>query len=252
MNIGLGGNFAVSGELFAINYARRALRSDEPLTVFDVGANLGGYASAVIRELNDQLNLYCFEPSKDTFQKLSEAVPGSQNVHLFNIGLSDVNASLVLYTDAPCSGLASFHHRRLDHFGKQMPYSEEATIRTLDSFCSERDINHINFLKLDVEGHELKALEGARELIANGCIDFIQFEFGGCNIDSRTFFQDFYYLLNPKFRIYRILRNGLASIDYYRETLEQFVTTNFLAVGRRVVPCSKAESARASTPGNID
>jgi FkbM family methyltransferase len=236
MNIGIGHDFAVSGELFAINYARRALKRADPLTVFDVGANVGGYANAVIRQLGGQLSLYCFEPSKATFQRLSEALSGAGNVRLLNIGLSDVNGSLVLYTDTPCSGLASFYHRRLDHFGNSMPISEDVTTRTLDSFCGEHGINHINFLKLDVEGHELRVLEGARELIANSWIDFIQFEFGGCNIDSRTFFQDFYYLLNPKFRIYRILRNGLASIDHYRETLEQFVTTNFLAVGRRVAP----------------
>jgi FkbM family methyltransferase len=235
MNIGMGDDFAASGELFAINYARRALRTAGILTVFDVGANLGGYANAVIRELRGQLNLYCFEPSKATFQRLSEALAASQSVHLFNFGLSDVNGSLLLHTDTPCSGLASFYDRRLDHFGKSMPFSEEVTTRTLDSFCSENGINHINFLKLDVEGHELKVLGGAKELMGNDGIDFIQFEFGGCNIDSRTFFQDFYYLLNPTFRIYRILRNGLAGIDYYSETLEQFVTTNFLAVARRLV-----------------
>jgi len=236
MNIGMGDDFAVSGELFAINYARRALGSAGPLIVFDVGANLGGYANAVIQELRGQLDLYCFEPSKAAFQRLSQALSGAQNVHLLSIGLSDVNGSLLLYSDTACSGLASFYRRRLDHFGNSMPFSEEVTTRTLDSFCSEHGISHINFLKLDVEGHELRVLEGARELMADSCIDFIQFEFGGCNIDSRTFFQDFYYLLNPRFRIYRILRKGLASIDHYRETLEQFVTTNFLAVGRRAVP----------------
>jgi FkbM family methyltransferase len=233
MNIGMGDDFTVSGEMFAIHYATRTLRNARPLTIFDVGANLGGYANAVVRELRGGVNLYCFEPSKATFQGLSEALAGFHNVRLFNIGLSNVNGALLLYSNAPCSGLASFYSRRLDHFGKSMTFSEEVATRTLDSFCSEHRINHIDFLKLDVEGHELKALEGAKELIGNDCIDFIQFEFGGCNIDSRTFFQDFYYLLNPKFRIYRVLRNGLASIDQYRETLEQFVTTNFLAIGRQ-------------------
>lgn len=66
-------------------------------------------------------------------------------------------------------------------------------------------------------------------MLNDGIIDFIQFEFGGCNIDSRTYFQNFYYLLNTKYQIYRILKNGLYSIKKYRETQEIFVTTNYLA-----------------------
>lgn len=38
------------------------------------------------------------------------------------------------------------------------------------------DIDHIDLLKLDIEGHELAALRGA-------------------NIDSRTYFWDFFYFL---------------------------------------------------------
>jgi hypothetical protein len=86
MNIGMGDDFAVSGELFAINYARRALRCAGPLTVFDVGANLGGYANAVIRGVRGQLDLYCFERSRATFQRLSEAFSHADKVRLLNIG----------------------------------------------------------------------------------------------------------------------------------------------------------------------
>ena len=50
----------------------------------------------------------------------------------------------------------------------------------------------IDLLKLDVEGNELLALKGLSDSIEY--IKIIQFEFGGSNIDSRTYFQDFYYL----------------------------------------------------------
>jgi hypothetical protein len=82
---------------------------------------------------------------------------------------------------------------------------------------------------LDIEGHELNALKGAKEMINKNAIDFIQFEFGGCNIDSRTYFQDFFYLLKNKFKIYRILTDGLFEIVEYKETHEVFITVNYLA-----------------------
>ena len=61
-------------------------------------------------------------------------------------------------------------------------------------------------------------------------IDAIQFEFGGCNIDSRTFFQDFFYLLKDHYKIYRVLKDGLLEMPIYKETYEIFITINYLAI----------------------
>lgn len=60
-------------------------------------------------------------------------------------------------------------------------------------------------------------------------IQFIQFEFGGTNVESRTYFRDFWYLLSPDYILHRIVGNGLCRIDAYSEFLEIFVTANFLA-----------------------
>lgn len=66
-------------------------------------------------------------------------------------------------------------------------------------------------------------------MIEDRKIDFIQFEFGGCNIDSRTFFQDFWYLLHDKYNIFRIIPTGLYPIKEYSEMREIFLCTNYLA-----------------------
>jgi hypothetical protein len=67
-------------------------------------------------------------------------------------------------------------------------------------------------------------------MISEKKIDNIQFEFGGCNIDSRTYFQDFFYLLKDNYRIYRVLKDGLFEIPTYKETYEIFTTINYSAV----------------------
>jgi hypothetical protein len=64
-------------------------------------------------------------------------------------------------------------------------------------------------------------------------IRMVSFEFGGCNIDSRTYFQDFYYFFRDHGmkEIFRITPSGyLVPIHDYREIYEQFRTTNFLVL----------------------
>ena len=68
-----------------------------------------------------------------------------------------------------------------------------------------------------------------KEMLEKNGIKAIQFEFGGTNIDSRTYFQDFYYLLKEKYNIYRILQDGLYEIKQYSELQEIFTTINYFA-----------------------
>jgi methyltransferase, FkbM family len=101
-------------------------------------------------------------------------------------------------------------------------------VTTLDYWAQEQGIRP-NLLKLDVEGHELSVLEGAYSMLRS--VEVVQFEFGGCNIDSRTFFQDYYYLLKDQgFCIFRLGPRGLIPVKRYSEVDEAFTTTNYLAL----------------------
>jgi hypothetical protein len=83
-----------------------------------------------------------------------------------------------------------------------------------------------------VEGHEFDVITGAQEMLETGSIDMVSFEFGGTNIDTRTFFRDFWYLLTRfKLRIFRITPSGyLSPIGTYNEFMEQFGATNYVAI----------------------
>jgi FkbM family methyltransferase len=232
MNIGGGTSVADSGELNAVRYIKDRLgpaKANGRLTVFDVGANVGNYTKMLQEVFKDGADVHSFEPSAKTYKKLSENLAGQKNIHLHNFGLGDKEFRTVLYTNSDESGMASVYKRNLEHFNIEMNKSEEIELRTLDSFCRENNIGHVHFLKLDVEGHELKVIEGAKEMIAAGNIDFIQFEFGGTDIDSRTYFRDFYYALHDKYTINRIVIDGVFPLGPYGEVQESFLTTNFLA-----------------------
>jgi FkbM family methyltransferase len=162
--------------------------------------------------------------------KMQENTKNIPNIQQQNFGFGSENAKLTLFSNCDASGIASVYNRKLEHFNINFEEKETIQIRTIDEFCEEQKIERIHFLKLDVEGHELEALKGARNMLSgNGVIDFVQFEFGGCNIDSRTYFQDFWYLLKDNYRIYRILKNGIFEIKQYKEYYELFKATNFLA-----------------------
>lgn len=228
MNIGGGSHVADSGEEHSLRYVQGKLaRVSDPM-IFDVGANVGLYAQMLTRIFGPAAVVHSFEPSRKTFERLTKNTRSLANVRRHHFGLGGERGTSVLFSNADESGIASVYKRRLDHFGLEMGKREEVELRTLDAFCDEQGITHIHLLKMDVEGHELEVLHGAARMLA-GRIDFLQFEFGGCNIDSRTFFQDFFYLLKDRYRLYRVVRDGLCPIPAYRETQEVFITTNFLA-----------------------
>ena len=236
MNFGGGADVQRSGECVVIELLARRAPSGRPLCVLDVGANVGEYTRAIVAALGPRVVLHSFEPSRVTHAALVKNTVGLTNVRTYNFGLGRTYEHVSLYSNAAESGLASVFRRRLDHFKIDMQPVEEIELRTLDGFCTEQRIEHIDLLKLDVEGNELNVLAGAQRMLEASCVDLIQFEFGGCNIDSRTYFQDFYYVLNSRYRLYRILPGGLVPIDKYKETYEVFVTTNYVAVRRESPP----------------
>jgi len=229
MNVGGGAGADISGEKITIDYIQKKLRKTENLILFDVGANVGKYANLLYETFDKNTQIYSFEPSPIAFQKLLENTENKANVKAFNFGFGEKEQIMTLYRDKDASGLASVYQRELVHHQIEMNKTEEINIKAIDSFVIEKQIDKIDLLKLDVEGHELKVLEGAKNILASGKINFIQFEFGGCNIDSRTYFRDFYNLLHKQYKIYRILKDGLQELKSYKESYETFYTTNYLA-----------------------
>ena len=230
MNYGNGDDVATSGEMIAIDYiAKKMGNNPDKYIIFDIGANIGKYTQILCDRFGKLAEIHTFEPSVETFSALKDNIGEKHNVVLNNIGLSDKVCTLPLFSDSKTSGLTSVYDRRLDHFNIQIQPIGEASFDTLDRYCEHANIQHIHFMKMDVEGHEISVLKGAKKMLEENSIDYIQFEFGGCNIDSRTFFQDFWYILHDKYHIYRILQNGLYEITNYSEELEVFICSNFLA-----------------------
>jgi hypothetical protein len=101
--------------------------------------------------------------------------------------------------------------------------------------ASGNGIAHVDVLKIDVEGHEVSVLEGARRALEEHRIAAIMFEFGSANINSRTFFGDFWNLFDTlSYNLYGVLPGGgTYKIDQYRDELEYFRgASNYIATRR--------------------
>lgn len=198
----------------------------------DVGANVGEWSMCFIKTFPG-IRLYSFEPQAAAFIQLHESFQELNFEHVEAIRAAIVphsTANVTLYKDNEASGLASTYQRRLGHFEIDFSLTESVPALTFLELAARIQPHETNVLKLDIEGAEL----GLIEVILHQnhfCFDLIQFEFGGCNIDSRTFFQDFWYLLqNSGYKVYRITPLGLYRLDRYLESYETFKTTNMIAV----------------------
>lgn len=235
MGIGSGAGVLTSGEGVIFDLLKRV--SNAPYVVFDVGANKGQFIKFATSSMNGlDVQFHSFEPSKSTFRIL-EGTALSGNVTLNNIAVGDSEGARTLYYDRAGSGLASLSKRNLGHYDIEFGESETIDVTTMDKYCSDRGIDHISLLKIDIEGHELGALKGASTLFEKRAIDLVSFEFGGANIDTRTYFQDFWYFFKENdMEVYRICPSGyLYRVETYTEDLEQFRTTNFVAVRKALL-----------------
>ena len=191
----------------------------------DIGGNLGEYSEEVLSRYPDS-RITIFEPAVVNCSILCDKFFCHPNVKIIQSALSDCKGVMPLYADAPGSGGASLVKRELDHFGIQVSEVEKVNVNRFDEIWNERGI--IDLVKIDVEGFELLVLKGFGELIKS--VRAVQFEMGGTDIDTKTFFRDFWYFFTRNnFSLYRMTPSGLVRISAYREHEEGFSFKNYVA-----------------------
>jgi len=217
---------ATNGELWLLGWlAERSLLTSSP-SVFDVGANVGGYSLALLERL-PTARLYAFEPSAAAYARLEGALAG--RAETFQVALGSKNETRPLYADSAGSPLASLHRRDLRRRGIEMAEMESVEVRRLDDLCCERAVDRIDLLKIDAEGSDLDVLRGAGGMLGAG-ISAIQFEFGGTAVDARQSLRDFFDLLESAgYRVHRLLPAGLWPLTW-SERIEIAEYANYVAL----------------------
>lgn len=227
--------FDVNGEANFIDQLHKFIKDKDPV-IFDIGANIGEYSDVIVNVFGQRdYSLHVFEPQKSCFVDLEKKFGSNKKVRLNNFGLSDKDTNSVIYKNAEKSVLTSLYKRNLDFYDLEMNVEEEIKLKRADVYIESHNIKHISLLKIDVEGHEMSALSGLDKYLNADFIDFIQFEYGGANLDSHTTLMDFYNLLEGKgFKICKIMKSHLE-YRKYNPRFENFVYQNYVAVSGHII-----------------
>lgn len=152
------------------------------------------------------IEFYLFEPNPRFFNKLRKRIGKIAHpqgaVKMFNFGFSNEECELVYYKDTQ-----SFAKNHL--IMESEISGPKLKIKTISKFCSEHNIDYIDFLKTDVESLDYNVLLGGKNIILNSC-KYCQFEFGiGADLKNEKVTPEHYYnYFDGKFTLYLFVDNN--------------------------------------------
>ncbi len=203
---------------------------------FDIGANKGEYTELILKyATSNMVQLHLFEPQKSCIELLNKKFSQHTDIRINKFGLSLESQHVILYKDKDQSGLASVYKRNLDYHNIKLNEVEKVTLQSASEYIKEQSINKINFIKIDIEGHELEALRGFGNFLKPENIDLVQFEYGGANLDSHTSLLELFNFFGESgFVLCKIMRNHLE-IKTYHPSFENFIYQNWVAVNPELI-----------------
>lgn len=163
-----------------IEVSLRSTTSHLPIAM-DIGAHLGLFTAELAGRGFYQV--HAFEPAALTFAKLKaniDSSPGARGAVKLNcvaVGPTSGTVELHLESDSPAT-----NHVRLKSSEKNGGECSQADtvqlvpMTSIDRYCEENEIRHIDFLKIDTEGLEPFVLEGARDSLQNRRISMMVLE----------------------------------------------------------------------------
>lgn len=159
------------------------------MTVFDVGSNVGSTAEYFSGKVAPSGVVHCFEPGSYAYRKLQERMAkiAGPAVRLNNLAVGDRNGATEFHVYPEShSSWNSVGRRPLENYGIRITPVEVLSVPmiTLDAYCSDNSVGHIDLLKLDLEGCELQALRGAKELLLQRRVAICLMEFGQTTFDQ--------------------------------------------------------------------
>lgn len=132
--------------------------------IFDIGANVGTFLYQFENKLKHQ-NIYAFEPNKKLNNRLKRLFP---KMNVTSVALSDENTTaefkvpIIKGKMVASRGTLNTSYKEKD---EENSYTETVEVVKLDDWTKSKNIKKIDFIKIDVEGNEMKTLFGGKNTI---------------------------------------------------------------------------------------
>ncbi len=133
--------------------------------ILDIGSNIGLISLSICNNLKYN-SIHLFEPNPSYFNYSKNLLNSYNNIYFNNVGVGNENKEEILY----CSRNENIGWNT---FLKKDPLQSDTFINNMDQYLCKiitldtyyKDINNIDFIKIDVEGYEAYVIEGAFKLI---------------------------------------------------------------------------------------
>jgi FkbM family methyltransferase len=156
------------------------MRAQNIRTVFDIGANDGGFATDIRSALPDAM-IYSFEPLVSVYSNLLKNRRQDQRFKAFNCALGQTSETRVMYHNgfSPASSLLPMHQNHFDAFPLYSREQREETIsiRCLDEVAEECHLEANILVKMDVQGFEDQVIAGGNEILARSHMLILEVSF---------------------------------------------------------------------------
>ncbi len=141
---------------------RRLLKPGD--VVLDIGANIGAHTLQLARCVGPTGRVIAFEPADVAFQKLVANITLNPSLaqrilpeQVMLLDVPDAKRQTLLYSSWPLTSGGDLHPK---HRGRLME-TTRARATSLDDYLERSNITQVNFVKMDVDGHECHVLRGA-------------------------------------------------------------------------------------------
>jgi FkbM family methyltransferase len=227
------------GDIFLIQ--KELLHTLEVNTIFDLGSNIGRTVGRY-KELFPKSRIYGFEPFKEPYMQIVETYRNDESIKPHNMAVTNKCGRQQFYLNQSneTNSLLPTASEWGKYFDTSLTHNvgiTEVETTTLDRFCQQANINHIQILKMDIQGGEMMALEGAKNLLNLDAVDLIYTEIMFAKFyENQANFYDMQKLLqNCNFLVYglydlRYGKNGtLAQADaiFIHRSIEEKLQIRF-------------------------
>ncbi len=210
----------------------------DKLIIFDVGAFHGNFVSRCLKICKKKTNYHIFEPSSNEYKILQNKFYKLKNCNINNCALGEKSGTKIFYeshiptiSSFKKNNSISYLNSRILFFKllKIIPksinfnnvYTEtKVNVLTLDQYCKNLLIDKIDYLKIDVEGFEKEVLIGAKNLIKNKNIRYIQLELICHKGTKKEFILKEYQKLLQDYKLINIKKH--SNIFYYKSKIKVY------------------------------